>query len=110
LTYGITKSLTELNNVELGHRLKLFRVASGLTQAETAKRLSVSQNYVYMIESGRREPSLEYVRKFSNAVSIPMAVIFLEPAKRNDAKTRKLVERLLALMAEYAKATVVKNQ
>jgi hypothetical protein len=60
-----------------------------------------------MVESGRREASLEYIRKFSKAVNVPMAVIFLEPAGRNDAKTRKLMERLLALMAEYAKTTGV---
>lgn len=93
--------------MELGNRLKLFRVASGLTQTEIASQLSVSKNYVYMVESGRREASLEYVKKFSKAVNVPMAVIFLEPAGKNDAKTRKLMERLLALMAEYAKSTGV---
>lgn len=93
--------------MELGLRLKLFRVAAELTQAEVATQLEVSKNYVYMVESGRREPSREYLINFSKAVNVPMSVIFLEPAKANNAKTRKVMEKLLTLMAEYSKATGV---
>jgi hypothetical protein len=36
-------------------------------------------------------------------------VIFLEPAKSTDAKSRNLTAKLLALMAEYAEAQGVKK-
>ncbi len=62
--------------MELGHRLKLFRVATGLKQTELAERLAVTKNYVYMVESGRREPSQNYLKKFAECVNIPLSVIF----------------------------------
>jgi transcriptional regulator with XRE-family HTH domain len=96
-------------NVDLGHRLKLFRVAASLKQPELAKRLGVSANYVYMVESGRREPSREYVQNFSKEVDIPLSVIYLEPSTARNAKSRKLLEKVLALLAEYAQATGVKK-
>jgi putative transcriptional regulator len=93
--------------VELGHRLKLFRVATDLKQAELAERLGVSKNYVYMVESGRREPSLEYLKAFSKEVDVPLSLLFLEPVKRKDAKGRKLIEKVVTLLAEYAKVVGV---
>lgn len=95
--------------MELGHRLKLFRVAAGLKQTELASLLEVNANYVYMIESGRREPSREYLTKFSNAVDIPMSVIFLEPSNTKDANTRKLLEKVITLLAEYSDVAGVKK-
>lgn len=94
--------------MELGHRLKLFRVAAELKQVEVADELGVTKNYVYMVESGRRSPSQEYLRNFAKLVDVPMSVIFLEPARVADEKTRKLTQKLLTLMAEYAKAVKVK--
>jgi transcriptional regulator with XRE-family HTH domain len=96
--------------LELGHRLKLFRVAAGLKQNELAKRLRVSQNYVYMVESGRREASREYLTKFAKAVNLPLSVIFLDSPPPKNKKARKLIENILALMAEYAEATGVKKK
>jgi transcriptional regulator with XRE-family HTH domain len=95
--------------VELGHRLKLFRVAADLKQLEVADKLGVTKNYVYMVESGRRSPSQEYLRNFAKLVGISMSVIFLEPANAADDKTRKLTQKLLTLMAEYAKAAGVEK-
>jgi transcriptional regulator with XRE-family HTH domain len=85
-------------------------VAAGLKQAELASRLGVSTNYVYMVESGRREPSRDYVNRFSKTVDIPLSVIYLQPAKAKDAKTRKLLEKVLALLAQYAEATGVNSK
>jgi len=95
--------------VELGHRLKLFRVAADLKQGDLAKRLDVSTNYVYMIESGRREPSRDYLEKFAKSVNIPLSVLFLESSSPKDPKARKLMEKILTLLSEYADVTGVKN-
>ena len=96
--------------MELGHRLKLFRVAAGIKQGELAKKLEVAGNHVYLVESGRREPSLDYLKKFSKVVDVPMAVIFLEAGEEKDAKMRGLTEKLMALMAEYADSTGVRRR
>lgn len=96
--------------MDLGHRLKLFRVSAGIKQGELGKRLKVSANHIYMIESGRREPSLDYLKQFSKVVNVPMSVIFLEPADGKDAQSRALTERFMALMAEFAEVTGVKSR
>ena len=98
---------TPKNKVKLGHRLKLFRVAAGLKQSEIALGLGVSKNYVYMVESGRREASRDYIESFSKLVHIPMSVIYLEPKKTADKKTRKLLEKLITLLTEYSVETGV---
>ena len=91
--------------MELGHRLKLFRVAANIKQKDLAQHLDVSANYVYMVEKGQREPSLDYLKRFAKLVKVPLAALFLEPAK--DPKTRKLTDRIMSLMAEYANVTGV---
>jgi transcriptional regulator with XRE-family HTH domain len=96
--------------VDLGNRLKLFRVAADLKQTELAEQLGVTSNYVYLTESGRREPSQKYLTGFSKAVGVPLSVVLLEPAKTKNAKTRKLMEKMMALMAEYADSIGVEGK
>lgn len=100
----------EFEIVDLGHRLKLFRIAADLKQADLADRLGVSKNYVYMVESGRRDPSFEYLKQFSDTVDVPLSLLFLEPANRKDPKSRKLNQKVIALLAEYADVVGVKKR
>ena len=51
-------------------RIKAIRKESGLTMTEFGKRLGVSMNYVYMMESGRREPSTATARELCRQFSI----------------------------------------
>lgn len=44
--------------------LKIFRSKNGLTQEETGKRLGVTGNYIYQLESGLREPSQGLLKLF----------------------------------------------
>jgi len=62
-----------------------------------------------MVESGRREPSLDYLKGFAKEVDVPLSLLFLEPAKRKDAKGRKLLEKVVTLLAEYAKVVGIKE-
>lgn len=51
-------------------RIRAIRKESGLTMTEFGKRLGVSMNYVYMMESGRREPSTATARELCRQFSI----------------------------------------
>ena len=95
--------------VKLGSRLKLLRNAAGLTQAHVAERLNVTKNYVYMVESGRREPSRKYLSAFAKLIDVPLSVIYLQPPPRSDAKTKRLFGKLTSLLAEYANAVGVRT-
>ena len=96
--------------MDLALRLKLFRVAAALKQQDVADSLGVTTNFVSMIERGKREPTLKYLRAFSRLVKVPVSVLLWEPPeKRSHSETGDLYARLSALMAQYAKAIGVKR-
>ena len=89
--------------MDLGLRIKLFRVSAEKKQHEVARALSVSSNYVSMIERGIREPTLRFLRQFAEFIQIPTAILLLDnESKESDQRTQELSTKLLALMAEYA--------
>lgn len=51
-------------------RIKAIREDADLTQKEFADRLGVTMNYVYMMESGRREPSVATAREICRQFSV----------------------------------------
>ena len=54
--------------------LKRLREERGLTQAELAKKASVTEAYVSMIEAGKRKsPSLPVLRRLAHALGKTMA-------------------------------------
>lgn len=90
--------------LNLGLRFKLFRVCSGLKQRDVADTLDVSVNYVSMIERGKREPTLSYLRKFAALVKAPASILLWEPAEepQGDIEAHELRQKIAALMVEYA--------
>jgi len=53
--------------------LRLLRLYCGLSQAEIAKRLSVSQSLVSDVEAGRKNVSMDLLEAYSNAVGVRMS-------------------------------------
>ena len=97
--------------MDLALKIKLFRVAAGLKQQDVAEALSVTTNFVSMIERGKREPTLKYLKAFSRLVKIPLAVLLWEPPQHDskDVANGDLYARLSALMAQYASSIGVKK-
>ena len=54
----------------LGARIAALRLQAGLSQAELAKRLSVSPSAVGMYEQGRREPSMDRIVALSGIFGV----------------------------------------
>ena len=80
-------------------------MAAGLKQQDVAEALAVTTNFVSMIERGKREPTLKYLKAFARFVKIPLAVLLWEPPQHDgkDVANGDLYARLSALMAQYAK-------
>ena len=97
--------------MDLHLRLKLFRVAAGLKQQDVARSLGVTANFVSMIERGKREATVKYLRAFSRLVKVPLGVLLWEPPEKGDKnfKQSDLYSRLYALMAQYASLIGVKR-
>ena len=89
--------------MDLGLRFKLFRVSAGLRQREVADALDVSVNYVSMIERGKREPTLKYLREFASLLRVPASLLLweVEEDQNADQETRRLREKIHALIAEF---------
>lgn len=68
--------------IELGHLIRSFRDARGLTQRELAQALSSSRSAVALMEQGRRLLDADTLRKVSQYLLIPEAVVapFMSPA------------------------------
>ena len=90
--------------MDIGLRFKLFRVCADLKQREVADALQVSVNYVSMIERGKREPTLKYLREFATVVNVPASLLLWEMKQDESADegTEKLRRKISALIAEFA--------
>jgi transcriptional regulator with XRE-family HTH domain len=58
--------------MSIGSTLKLLRIASDLRQSSLAKDLDVTANYLSLVENGKKEPSLTFLKKFSQRLNIPL--------------------------------------
>ncbi len=57
--------------------LKAARVNAGMTQADLAEKLDVSETTIWKWENGKSEPKLSQFVKLCDAVGLPMSDIFL---------------------------------
>ena len=60
--------------------LKNLRMERGLTQTALARELQVTQNAVFNWENGKREPSMEMIRKIADYFQVSAAYLFAERA------------------------------
>lgn len=76
-------------NVNLN--IKEARKKSGLKQAELAKLVGVSENYITQIETGRKKPSLGLIDAISDALSVKISTLLA-----GEAIIDRIREELLA--------------
>lgn len=59
----------------LGKALKLIRSYHDLSQTELCYRLGVSNSHLSEIESDKKQPSIELLRRYSDCFEIPLSSI-----------------------------------
>lgn len=62
----------------VGQTIKMFRTAFRIKQKDFAKRLQISSNYLYLVENGKRDPSLSFLKRISKELAIPLTFFFLD--------------------------------
>jgi transcriptional regulator with XRE-family HTH domain len=98
-------------DMELGKAIKLIRVASGLKQKDIATKLDVTPNYISLIESGNREPSVSLLKSLANIFGVPVGLFFLwEETGLHRGKVDKARGLLTQLEALYVIAQREKAQ
>lgn len=97
------------NDLTLGNAIKLIRTTKGLKQKDLAASLGVSPNYVSLVESGKREPSLSYLRRLAEQLRVPIGLFFFcqEDISRSAAKNQidELRDLLVRMQALHSEAT-----
>ena len=71
-----TLNTPQLDDVELGTRLRAVRVGAGLSQRALAKKVSVPNSTISLIESGKINPSVSALRKILTGIPISLSEFF----------------------------------
>ncbi|UIN21977.1 helix-turn-helix domain-containing protein [Herbaspirillum frisingense] len=72
--------------MNLGHALKMCRSAKALSLDQLAERTQLSQSYLSMIESNKREPTLSTIEKISKALDVPVPIVLFLASEKADLK------------------------
>ena len=80
-------------DLQIGHKIKTKRRKLGVTQAELSKKISISQSYLNLIESGKRKVSVDLLLKLANELNIEISDI----SKKTDTN---LYQNLMDLLGD----------
>src|SRR3990172_3448506 len=75
----------------IGEKIKNLRESEGLTQEEVAVKVGVSKEFISMVESGKRNPSLEVLSKIASVFSKEVSH-FLQTPKEDFALALRTAE------------------
>ena len=83
----------------LGARIKKLRNSAGLTQAQLAERVDISDEFLSRMERGAKAPSLHTAEKVARALGVSMKELFdFDAVPAADSKTARL-EGLVSYLA-----------
>jgi transcriptional regulator with XRE-family HTH domain len=64
--------------MNIGHMLKLLRTAANIKQRDLAHKVGMKGNYLSLVESGKRTPSISLLQRLAKALDVPLSLLFLE--------------------------------
>lgn len=68
----------------LGDALRMIRAFHDVSQKEAAERLQIAPSYLSEIESGKKEPTVQLLRRYSEEFRMPMSSILFFAEHMND--------------------------
>ena len=90
--------MTNLRKV-LAVNLKLFRKNLGLTQANLAEMANVTDNYIALIETGRRFPSVSMLERIAKALQKDTLELF--SVKSAELPKKEILKKTILSDIEY---------
>ena len=57
-------------SVKLGKNLKKIRLKKRMSQGDISRKLNMDRGYISSVENGRRNPTIETLEKFANALGV----------------------------------------
>ena len=70
--------MNEIEDIQIkfGKRLKALRLLNGISQEKFAFKCSLDRTYITSVENGKRNISLQNIKKIMNALSITISDFF----------------------------------
>lgn len=88
--------------MEVGERIKYFRVRKGITVNKLANIAGISQSYLRDIELGKKQPTVEYLSYICDALGVSLENFFSDTNEN-----RSLMEEIEKLTQEQKSALLV---
>lgn len=81
----------------IGHVIKVLRTASGLKQKDLAQSAGIKATYLSLVESGKKEPSLNVLRAIARVLNVPLRMLFWESESLPEMSSVKEQDSLLKI-------------
>ena len=85
-----------MSDLLIGDKIREARKRAGLTQLQLANMIFVSESYIALIESNKRNPSTVVLSKIAEALNLTTDHILFEDSSRSDASFVKEFEKLIS--------------
>lgn len=72
--------------MNIGKAIKVTRVSKNLTLHKLAELSGLSQSYLSMIESGKRDPNLSILEKIADALEMPVPILVFLGSESDEVK------------------------
>lgn len=80
----------------LGRKIRNYRHIAGMTQEQLGGHSQITQNYLTLVESGKKKPTIEVVKRIAYALEVPLADFFEEnPAPEPQPDYVKQIKTIL---------------
>ena len=87
----------------VGQLIKIGRINKKLGQEDVASKLKVSKNYISLVENGKKDPSINFLKGASDFLDIPPILLMWEKIDMPKGKTegeRKIASQLEKMLEE----------
>ncbi len=87
----------------IGRALKVIRSFYGISQSDLSSRLGISNSYLSEIESGKKQPTIELLSRYSELFEIPLSSILffsenLGSARPTDRLRASFAEKIISIL------------
>ena len=86
--------MTDLRRV-LASNIKYYRKILGISQAKLAEKANITNNYIALVETGKRFPSVKMLEQIAKALERDTLELF-SPKQDNLSRNRALKTKILA--------------
>lgn len=85
------------SNIQLGRRIQALRKDAKKTQADLAEATGLSDNYIALLECGKRSPSIETLERIARALNVNVSHLFHFSKDDKGVSNKDLLNSLIKL-------------